>query len=97
MRIPIKRLLKEIDSQDITEYKAYYQIEPFGSEQDFLQAGIISSVIANVNRSKNSQPFKASDFIPSSFKAKIPKKQSAKDMKYIFEQMAIKKPKKKGD
>lgn len=94
MGIPIKRLLKEIDSKDITDYIAYYQIEPFGTEQDYIQAGIIASTIANVNRGKNTQPFKPHDFVPSSFKAKIAKKQSAEDMKFIFNQMALKKPKK---
>ena len=94
MGIPIKRLLKEIDSRDITDYIAYYQIEPFGTEQDFLQAGIVASTVANVNRGKNTQPFKPQDFVPSSFKAKIVKKQSAEDMKFIFGQMAVKKPKK---
>lgn len=94
MGIPIKRLLKEVDSKDITDYIAYYQIEPFGVEQDFLQSGIVASTIANVNRGKNTQPFKPSDFVPSSFKAKISKKQSAEDIKFIFEQMAAKKSKK---
>ena len=86
--------MKEIDSQDITEYKAYYQIEPFGVEQDYIQSGIISSVIANVNKGKGSSPFKPSDFVPSSFKAKISKKQKTEDIKFIFEQMATKKSKK---
>lgn len=95
MGIPIKRLLREIDSRDITDYLAYYQIEPFGTEQDYIQAGIVASTIANVNRSKNTQPFKPYDFVPSSFKSKIHKKQSAEDIKFIFEQMAaVKKPKK---
>lgn len=92
--IPIKLLLKKIDSQDITEYKAYYQIEPFGVEQDYIQSGIISSVIANVNKGKNSPSFKPSDFIPPSFKAKLQKKQSPDEIKQMFEKIAIKKPRK---
>ena len=43
---------------------AYYNIEPWGEGQGFHQAGIIASTIANVNRKKNSSPFKAVDFIP---------------------------------
>lgn len=90
----VKQLKKEIDSKELTDWKAYYQIEPFGVEQDYIQAGIISSVIANVNRGKNSTPYKPSDFVPSSFKAQIQKKQSVEDIKFMFQQMAKKKPKK---
>lgn len=90
----VKQLKKELDSKEFTDWKAYYQIEPFGTEQDYVQAGIISSVIANVNRSKNSSPFKPYDFVPSSFKAQLHKKQSIEDIKGIFEKMATKKSKK---
>lgn len=82
-----------MDSAEITEWRAYFRLEPFGSEQDFLQAGIISSVVANVNKGKNTKPFEPYDFIPSSFKAKFSKKQTPEDMLAVFEAMGAKKVK----
>lgn len=89
----VKQLLKEVDSAELTEWRAYYRIEPFGTEQDYLQAGIISSVIANVNKSKSTSPFNPYDFVPSSFKARIARKQSPEDMIKAFEAMAHRKVK----
>lgn len=89
----VKQLLREIDSAELTEWYAYFKLEPFGSEADFLQAGIISSVVANVNKGKNTKPFEPYDFVPSSFKAKLSKKQSPEDILAVFEAMGAKKVK----
>ncbi len=45
---------------------AYYALEPFGEERADLQAGIIASTIANVNRDpkKRRRPYKPQDFMP---------------------------------
>ena len=45
---------------------AFYSIEPWGPERADLNAGIIASTIANVNRDSKvrPEPFTASDFIP---------------------------------
>ena len=50
---------------------AFAGIEPFGEERADVRAGIIASVIANVNRDakKRSQPFAPSDFMPFREKA----------------------------
>jgi hypothetical protein len=45
---------------------AYASIEPFGEERADVRAGIIASVIANVNRDrkKRPEPFSVQDFMP---------------------------------
>lgn len=43
---------------------AYATIEPFGAQADYLGHAITASTIANVNRGKNSKPYKAEDFLP---------------------------------
>ena len=39
---------------------------PFGDERADLQAGIVASTIANVNRGKNTSAYKPEDFMPYS-------------------------------
>ena len=47
------------------EWQAYCAIEPFGPPAAFWQAGLIASMLANVNRTKKSQKtFTAEDFMP---------------------------------
>jgi hypothetical protein len=48
----------------LTEWQIYESIEPFGEQRADLRAGIIASVIANVNRGKGQKPFTATDFMP---------------------------------
>lgn len=43
---------------------AFYEIEPFGTEKDFLGHAITSSVIANVNRKKGSKAVTPQEFMP---------------------------------
>ncbi len=45
---------------------AYYTLEPWGGERADLNAGIIASTIANVNRDskRRPDPFTAAEFMP---------------------------------
>lgn len=54
-----------MSSKDIAEAMAYDQINPFGEERADLRAGVISSVIANVNRKAGSKSFTPQDFMPN--------------------------------
>lgn len=58
--------MEAFDSRDVSEWMAYASIEPFGEERADMRAGIIASVIANVNRDpkRRSQPFTPQDFMP---------------------------------
>ena len=44
---------------------AFYRLEPFGAERDNLHAGIVASMVANVNRDtkKRPEPFAPHDFL----------------------------------
>lgn len=61
-------MLSRMDSRELAEWAAYYSIEPFGEERDDLRAGIVASVIANVNRGKSSKVYEPQDFMPFSKK-----------------------------
>lgn len=57
-------LLATISSRELSEWQAYYTLEPFGEWAADVRAGVVASTVANVNRGKNSKPFKPGDFMP---------------------------------
>jgi len=60
----VRELLCRIDSRELSEWAAFYSLEPFGYFRSDMQAGIVASTIANCNRTKNSRSFKPMDFMP---------------------------------
>jgi len=53
-----------MDSKELSEWAAFYSIEPFGYFRSAdLPAGIVASTIANCNRTKHSQTFSPKDFM----------------------------------
>ena len=58
-------MLREIDSAELTEWQAYYALEPFGELVADQRHGIATAVLANVNRDpkRRPQPYQAADFI----------------------------------
>ena len=59
------QLLREIDSAELCEWRAYYKLEPFGELVADQRHGIATAVLANVNRDSKRcpQPYQAGDFI----------------------------------
>jgi hypothetical protein len=53
-----------MSSAEFGEWKAFYSLEPFGDRIDDIRMGTLASVIANVNRGKDTPPYKPNDFIP---------------------------------
>ena len=60
----VRELLHGIESKELAEWQAYYNLEPWGEERADLRAGIVASTIANVFRGKGSPPKKPKDFMP---------------------------------
>ena len=60
----VRELLQRIDSRELAEWMAYYSTEPFGGTRGDLQAGVIASTIANVNKGKRGKAFTPGDFMP---------------------------------
>lgn len=52
-------------ASDFFEFMVFERLEPFGDLRGDLQAGIIAATLANINRGKNTKPFKAADFMPN--------------------------------
>jgi hypothetical protein len=62
--MPVRELLQRIGSDEITEWMAFYQMEPFGDMRADLRSGVIASTFANANRTKHTRPFTPEDFMP---------------------------------
>jgi len=60
----VSELLSRISSRELTEWRAYYGLEPFGEDRADLRAGIVASTMANVFRKSGAKPYKAQDFMP---------------------------------
>ena len=80
----VREMLARFDSKELSEWMAYYELNPFGTVRDDLQAGIIASTIANVNRGKSDKSFTPSDFMPYMDKPE----QSEGDMQAVMDALA---------
>lgn len=62
----VGQLLAEVSSPELTEWMAYYRIEPFGEMVADQRHGIATAVLANVNRDpkRTPEPYTFSDFVP---------------------------------
>ena len=45
----VAELEETISSDELTQWIAFYNMEPFGSERDNIHAGIIASTLANIH------------------------------------------------
>lgn len=55
-------MLSEMSSHQLSEWMAFYSLEPFGFERDIYGHGIVAATIVNVRRKKRF--VKPQDFIP---------------------------------
>ena len=74
-------LLSQISSRELSEWQAYFIVEPFGEYRADLRNAIVACVMANANRSKDTEPFMVKDFMPK-FEAEKP--QSISDMHILL-------------
>jgi hypothetical protein len=62
----VAELLACISSRELSEWRAYARLNPFGEERGDLQAGIVAATVANTARDpkRRPRPFRARDFMP---------------------------------
>ena len=63
--MPVSELVERISYDELIEWIAYYQLEPFGPAIDHLGPAITSSVVANANRDpkKRKKAYSPFDFL----------------------------------
>src|SRR5690554_3321002 len=62
----VKEMLTRMDSRELTEWAAFFALEPWGTETEDWRAGLVSASIANANRDPRDtpQPYQPRDFMP---------------------------------
>lgn len=62
----VAQLLSEISSQELTEWRAYSLLEPFGEPLADQRHGIALAALANLHRdpARRREPYQPEDFIP---------------------------------
>jgi len=63
--------LERTTSKELSEWQAYYSIEPFGEERADLRNAMLCTLVANAMRGKNSKAMTIKDFMPD-FEPKKP-------------------------
>jgi len=61
---PVREMLASLGSDELTEWMAYYQLEPFGDYRADYRSGVVASTFANAHRAKDANPFRPEDFMP---------------------------------
>lgn len=79
----VRRAQAEIDSAEYADWCEFFSVEPHYGDRLELMIAQLTCLIANVNRTKKSRPFKIKDFILE-FAAKA--KQTPDQMKAILRQ-----------
>jgi hypothetical protein len=84
----VSELLSRVSSAELTEWMAYFRLEPWGTEPDDIRAGIIASTVANGNRDPKRQrkPFTTEDFMPKWGACARSEEQSPEDQFKILQQ-----------
>jgi len=74
-----------MSSAELTEWMAFSQLEPFGSEADYIGHAITAATVANRHRNKGENVHETKEFMPT-FKKK---KQTVDQMIQIAEMLTI--------
>ena len=59
----VAELELSLGSAELSEWIAFYELEPFGPRRDNYHAGMIAAMIANSNRAKGAKAVSPSDFM----------------------------------
>jgi hypothetical protein len=84
----VREAIARCDAEEFREWLAYYGLEPWTQDRADWRAGMVASVIANVNRGRGTPAYKAADFMPRFGPEPEQKRQPLSDMKAAFEKFA---------
>ncbi len=92
--MPVRELLARVGSDELTEWMAFYQLEPFGDMRADLRSGVVAATFANAHRTKDARTFTPEDFMP--YIERTPTQDSARMNVARFKSMFFHKVKKNG-
>lgn len=64
MGCTVSELLERCSSRELSEWAAFWRLEPWGDMRADLRAGIIASTVANVMSGKKGRTTTPADFMP---------------------------------
>lgn len=85
----VDQMLSELTAGQVMEWWAFYELSPWGEDRADLRAGIITAMIANCNRSRNTPAFIPSDFMPFAEKAEKKPQDTSDQIKALIVQASI--------
>jgi hypothetical protein len=56
-------LLASIDGEELTDWLAYYQVEPWDETRADLRNALLMALVANINRRKGARAFSPTEFM----------------------------------
>ena len=59
-----QNITARLGSDELTEWMAFYQLEPFGEMRADLRSGVVAATFANAHRTKDARAFTPEDFMP---------------------------------
>lgn len=62
--MPRGEMLERMSGRELTEWMAFYSIEPFGGDTQYVGSAITSATVFNANRGKDVDPAKVEEFMP---------------------------------
>lgn len=80
-------MLERLNSVQITEWQAFFRLEPFGHNMDYYMLGQIASLLYNAYRGKGKSARKPMDFVP--FYKGPGEKQDAEEIKSVLLEHAV--------
>jgi len=82
----VGELLRTVSSRELTEWRALYRLEPFGTVRDDWRTGQLCSVLANLQRDpkKRPQPWTPAEFMPEPIGGRRKAKQTISEMKAVL-------------
>jgi hypothetical protein len=86
----VRELLARISARELSEWMAYFMLEPFGEERADVRAAIVAATVANTARDpkRHRRPFQASDFMPK-FERKERERQTWEEQLRIVEMFNV--------
>jgi len=62
----VQELLARISARELSEWMAYFRLEPFGEERADVRSAIVAATVANTARDpkRRRRSFQASEFMP---------------------------------
>jgi len=63
MGMPVAELAARMTAQEFVEHWTDYRLNPWGEQRNDLRAGMIASMLFNINRGKDTPPRSPTDFV----------------------------------